>query len=452
MRRVLIVSPNFPPVSTPEMQRVRMSLPFLHEFGWEAVVLTIDPACSKAILEKELLDTVPPDVEIVRTSAVPNSFTRKLGINNAGLRAFPFLYRAGARTLARQHFDLVYFSTTMFPTMALARLWRKQFSIPYVLDMQDPWVTDYYEFKPKAERPPKYWVGQRVNKFLEAWTMSRVGGLIAVSEPYHRELCERYQNIRPSLCRTIPFGAAASDQAIAERHTRDVNFLPEQAWPREDGCCHGVYVGVLGNVMKFSCRVFCEALRKGLEENPALFSRLRLHFIGTDYAPTSTGRHTILPIAKELGLEKFIYESPDRVAYFTTLRVLRQADFLLVPGTDDPTYTASKIYPYILSKKPILALFHEKSSAVSVLRETSAGEVVSFASGDDRGQVVGSFVSAWQSMLRRLPFQPSTDWSAFQTYTAEEMTRKQCELFDAVVDDEQGRLTGHRARRKSAVA
>lgn len=443
MRRVLIVSPNFPPISTPDMQRVRMSLPFLRQFGWEAVVLAIEPQCSNAILDKELIETVPSDLGIVRTQAVPNSFTRRFGINNVGFRALPFLYKAGFQTLARKHFDLIYFSTTMFATMALARLWRKQFDIPYVLDMQDPWVTDYYESKPKAERPPKYWVGQRINKFLEAWTMSRVSGLIAVSDAYHHELCVRYPNIRPSFCRTIPFGAAISDQIITER-AGDTQFPPEAVWGRQDGCLHGVYTGVLGNVMKFSCRVICEALRKGLEENSTLFSKIRLHFIGTDYAAAGKSKYTILPMARALGLEKVIYESPDRVPYFTAMRLLRQADFLLVPGTDDHGYTASKIYPYILARKPILALFHEKSSVVSVIRETSAGEVVSFASGEDREHLVKVFLSTWQRMLRRLPFQPSTDWRAFQPYTAEEMTRKQCELFDAVVDTEQAESTGHR--------
>ena len=270
MRRVLIVSPNFPPVSTPDMQRVRMTLPFLRQFGWEAVVLTVDPTCSRVILDKELIETVPADVEIVRTGAIPNCLTRKLGINDTGLRAFPFLYRAGARILAREHFDLVYFSTTMFYSMALARVWRNQFSVPYVLDMQDPWVTDYYDSKPRAERPPKYWVTQRISKILEAWTMSRASGLIAVSEPYHRELCKRYPNIRPSFCRTIPFGAAMSDQVVAER-CANTRILSKEVWPDEDGCWHGVYAGVLGNVMKLSCRVICEALRKGLQKAGAVF-------------------------------------------------------------------------------------------------------------------------------------------------------------------------------------
>jgi len=41
MKRVLIVSPNFPPINAPDMQRVRMSLPFYRDNGWEPVVLAV---------------------------------------------------------------------------------------------------------------------------------------------------------------------------------------------------------------------------------------------------------------------------------------------------------------------------------------------------------------------------------------------------------------------------
>ena len=37
MRRVLIVSPSFPPISAADLHRVRMSLPYYREFGWEPI-------------------------------------------------------------------------------------------------------------------------------------------------------------------------------------------------------------------------------------------------------------------------------------------------------------------------------------------------------------------------------------------------------------------------------
>ena len=43
MKRVLIVTPNWPPVSYPDLHRVRMALPYFQQFGWEPIILKIDP-------------------------------------------------------------------------------------------------------------------------------------------------------------------------------------------------------------------------------------------------------------------------------------------------------------------------------------------------------------------------------------------------------------------------
>ncbi len=43
MRRVLIVSPHFPPVNAADHHRVRMALAYLEEFGWSAAVLAVSP-------------------------------------------------------------------------------------------------------------------------------------------------------------------------------------------------------------------------------------------------------------------------------------------------------------------------------------------------------------------------------------------------------------------------
>ncbi len=67
-RRVLIVSPHFPPVNAPDHQRVRMSLPYLYENGWEAHVLAVDPRFVAGFLDPYLLQTIP-----AHTSPLPVS-------------------------------------------------------------------------------------------------------------------------------------------------------------------------------------------------------------------------------------------------------------------------------------------------------------------------------------------------------------------------------------------
>src|SRR5271157_1900814 len=110
--RVLIVSPHFPPVNAPDHQRVRMSLPHLGEFGWEAHVLAVDPRFVEAGADPDLVATLPPATPVTRVGALPAGLTRRLGLGNLGLRAFWTLRGAGNRLLREGRFDLVYFSTT----------------------------------------------------------------------------------------------------------------------------------------------------------------------------------------------------------------------------------------------------------------------------------------------------------------------------------------------------
>ena len=142
-------------------------------------------------------------------------------------------------------------------------------------------------------------------------------------------------------------------------------------------------------------------------------------------------------------------ETTDRLPYFEALQCLLDADALIVPGSDDPGYTASKIYPYILARKPLLAIFHEQSSVVDVLRKTKAGTVIPFRSGETP-EAISARILAF-NWLRFLPLPPVgrgtkgegfgsaissppfTDWLAFEPYTARSMTQKLCAIFDEVV-------------------
>ena len=69
MRRVLMVSPHFPPDSTAATHRVRLLAPYLPLFGWEPTVLTVDPRDYEGRLDSVLADSVPQAVRTVRARA-----------------------------------------------------------------------------------------------------------------------------------------------------------------------------------------------------------------------------------------------------------------------------------------------------------------------------------------------------------------------------------------------
>jgi hypothetical protein len=48
--------------------------------------------------------------------------------------------------------------------------------------------------------------------------------------------------------------------------------------------------------------------------------------------------------------------------------VLTQASAIVLLGSSETHYTASKLYPALLARRPLLTLFNEASSVVSILR------------------------------------------------------------------------------------
>jgi hypothetical protein len=144
---------------------------------------------------------------------------------------------------------------------------------------------------------------------------------------------------------------------------------------------------------------------------------LRIHFIGTSYAGAGRGVKSIEPIAIEEGLGEIVSEHPDRIPYSETLRCLLDANALVVPGSNDPAYTASKIYPYLLAGKPLLTVFHEKSSVVSLIRSVGGGVVIPFATGDET-EIIAERIQAFWLVNHQYERAVPLNRESFAPYTA----------------------------------
>jgi hypothetical protein len=372
-----------------------------------------------------MLESIPKQIKIHQVKALDKKWTSKLGLGSLALRSFLFYKKYVDQLLKKEHFDLIFFSTTEFPICVLGRHWKRKFNIPYVIDMQDPWHSEYYQNKPKAERPPKYWFSYRLNKYLEPIAMGAVSGIISVSDEYIKVLMHRYSEVKKIPVAVITFPAAVKDLEIAEanKNTLATPLLTDNA-------INLVYVGRGGHDLKQAAALLFNAFSSSLAKNPNLFSAVKFYFIGTSYAPKGTGTSTIKPIADAIGITEYVYEQTDRIPYFETLSYLNKADGLVILGSDDAGYTASKLYPYILSKKPLLAIFNIKSSAATIIRDCKAGSLANIADKAQSEIVITDFLT---KMVQQSKTLNQTNWENFSAYSAKVLTQKQCILFNQAV-------------------
>jgi len=427
--RVLLVSPHFPPINAADHQRIRMALPYFAEYGWDVTVLCVAPDLIEGIKDPNLLLTVPKNIEIIQSSAISPNVSRKFGLGNLAFRSLPFLIKSTANYFEKNYFDLVYFSSTVFLTMVLGRYWLAKYKVPYILDFQDPWLSDYYDRTNNT--PPggklKYKTAQTLARILEPFALKKASHITTVSPEYTKILMQRYAWLHEDQFTVLPFGASEKDFAILP----SLN-IQQKIFNLNDGYKHWVYVGRGGDDMAFSVKSLFLAIQTHRQQYPEVWKKVKIHFIGTKYSIFDNNKE-IEAIAKLYGLDDLVTEYPQRIPYFEALQVLADSHAIFIIGSDDQGYSASKIYPCILARKPILAILHQQSLVVNVLESCQAGQVVTFSDPAITNLLELLIVKLEWLLSQTQNYTPTTDWQAFQPYTAKEMTRQQCAIFDRYV-------------------
>ncbi len=424
VKKVLIISPHFPPINAPDAQRVRMSLPYYLENGWEPTILAVDEQFVSGFQDELLEKSLPEYVRILKVKAFPLYFTSKVGLGSLSMRSFWHFYKRGNALLDQEKFDLIFFSTSMFHVCALGRIWKKKHGVPFIIDFQDPWRNDYYLDKLKNERPPKFLFSYSVNKKLEAWTLPTVDGLMAVSKGYLETLDQRYPEVVNVPRSVIPFGACSRDFKLSRQFARQT-FLSKNT-----KMIQVVYVGAVTPFFLPIIKAFFTALKR----SSISLASYHFYFVGTTYAVGSQAQ-PVLEIAKEVGIAEHVTELPTRIPYFEALAVNQEAQILFIPGSLDVDYNASKVYNCIMSGRPIFSIFNENSLVKEVIERNNAGIVVPIKQSD-------SFEALTAKVLEKLPAfielhkRTSTQLSQdFYPYTAKARVVEQTSLFDKVVQE-----------------
>lgn len=425
MKRLLIISPFFPPVNAADMHRVRQSLSYYIENGWEAEVVVVNPELVDSSFDELLLKSIPSNITIHKVSAFKNSVTKWFGLGSIAYRSMYFYWRFVNALLKNSKYDLIFFSTTAFQICVLGRVWKSKFKIPYIIDMQDPWRSDHYLALPQNQRPPKFWISYLLDTLLEKFAMRKVDGLMSVSNSYIIVLKERYPYLKDIPTMIIPFAANKLDIEIAKECTNG-----HTQFKNSGNTINVVYAGRGGKDMEKANAIFLKAIKSGLSLHSE-FSKLRLYYFGTSYDKSINAKKTIYPIAQNLGLEDIVTEITQRVPYFETLKILSEADILFVPGSDNIGYTASKIYAYAWLNKPLITLFHSSSSVNDFMRDCNAGLALQFDLEDEESliQRIVNYIS--QNLNNKSG--STINWDSFEKYTAKFQVKKQVELFNNVV-------------------
>ena len=373
MKQVLIIAPDFVPSSLPPATRVRFFANHLAEFGWKPIILSTKPEFYHWPIDAENEQLLDEDLEIIRANAWRSSWTSKIGFGDVGMRSLWSHWSILKRICRERQIDLIFIPVPPYVPMVLGRMAYQKFRIPYVIDYIDPWVTEYYWKLPRAQRPPKWPLAYAMSRLLEPYAIRKVAHITGVSKGTTDSVVDRYRRLSEGDASEIPYGAEPEDFEYVRRHPRRHTIFD-----RHDGLVHITYIGACIPGMYPAVKAVFEAVKLGLKHAPEQFRRLRLHFVGTSYAPEGNSIEGVASLARDAGIGEQVNEHPRRVSYLDSLQIMLDSDMLLLVGSDEAHYTASKVFPYLLSARPLLAVFHEESSINQILRQAGADAAITF--------------------------------------------------------------------------
>ncbi|MFY8004365.1 MAG: hypothetical protein ACOVNR_05955 [Chitinophagaceae bacterium] len=412
-RKILIISPHYPPSNLAAVHRSRLFAQHLPAFGWQPIILTVHENYYEESLDWHLHQLLPTEQRIEKVKAFPVTKPRMIG--DIGLRAFFQLYARAKQLIKKEAIDFLYIPIPSFYVALLGRWLHASTGIAYGIDYIDPWV---HHFPGSEKKFSRHWWSTQIAKWLEPIAVKKAVLITGVAEGYYRGVLERNPHLKKqAITGAMPYGGEEMDHLAVKK----LGLSPYLFQKRKDKL-QLVYAGA----MLPKAYQPLEAIFKVLA-NSAWKDTLEIHFIGTGSRPNDANSYTIKPLAENYGLwQTTVFEYAARIPYLQVLTHLNAADGVFILGSTEPHYTPSKTYQAVLSGKPILAVLHQASSAVKVLREANAGVVLVFDGEGDMESIVkngeslvAQFVNNW------LPnFQASmVNKKVFDEYSAYNVTK-----------------------------
>ena len=395
-RTLLVVAYFFPPLGGGGVQRTVKFVKYLRPLGWRAEVVTVRAAGSW-VLDPTLAADLPADTVVHRTAAltwpdllalVPGRRApgrdagsprgRQLGapaavpvrssaafrwlrrlssfflVPDAYAGWFPFALARARDRLAAGGVDVLLTTSSPDTAHLVGLVLRERFAVPWVADFRDPWVR-----RLTFEAPTR--LHRRLHTWLEGRVLARADRVVVTNEATRDDFLARHPAVPADRFAVVPNGYDPEDLT-------DIRHLPRAPEPRPGGRLVLAHTGLLSG--RRTLEPILAALARLLAERPLVRERIHIRQVG----PRESVNDALVSAA---GLADCVTFLPP-VRHREILTEMIGADALLLLEAGEPRgslITPGKIFEYLASRRPILAVVPE-GPAAALVRATGAGAVV----------------------------------------------------------------------------
>ncbi len=363
-RRLLLIAYFYPPLAGGGVHRVLSFTRYLPRHGWDCTVICAGEE-DYWVRDESLAARVPPETEVIRVrggSALSALLRarggaatgRRSGSAFAGLRALsdwwllPDSYTgwsrraavAAAARIERGGVDAVLTTSPPDSVHLAGGGLAKRYSLPWVADFRDPWIGLHFR------RPPTPWHRARHER-LEREVLERADLVLTASRTHAGRIAS--SGVKARRVEHLPNGYEPVADAPAPGATG--------ASPPHFRLC---FTGTL-SLMEDAVTLL-EALREWFARSPEARGRVRVTLAG----PYDTGYEDR---ARALGLADVV-DFPGALSHAESRSLQRSADVLLLwkpPGEGYATMVPGKLYEYLDSARPIVALLPAGDEAAELV-------------------------------------------------------------------------------------
>jgi len=422
MKKIIIVSPHFPPSNLAAVHRSRLFAQHLPSLGWEPIIVAVHEDYYEEELDWNLSKLLPVDLRIEKVKALKTKPIRLIG--DIGIRGFCGMANRIIQLCRKEKIDFLYIPIPSFYAALLGRAVNLFVKIEYGIDYIDPWV---HVFKGSERKFSRHWWSTKIAGWLEPIAVKNAKLITGVAQGYYQAVIDRNPHLKKQcLFASMPYGGEEKDH----QSLKSLKLKPYLFEKKKDKT-QLVYAGAM------LPKAFdpLEMILKLISEQKEHFQHTELIFIGSGTSPNDPNGYNVKPLAQKYGLwETVIFEYPKRIPYLDVLIHLQAASGVFILGSTEPHYTPSKVYQAILSEKPILAVLHQASTAVEVIRRSKAGIVLDFDGENGLSSIYNEFEIHFDLYMRMLAaFDPKkVDQSEFAAYSAYQVSKQLAEQLDKI--------------------
>ena len=379
MKKVLIITYYWPPGSGAGVQRWLKFARYLPEYGWEPVILTVDPDyAAYPALDNSLEKDLPEGIKVHRTKAtdwfriysrdksrVPsagfaksegNSFKEKVLRFIRGNFFIPdprrgwnrFAYKKAIEIIESEKISHIITTSPPHSTQLIGLKLKMKFpDIQWIADLRDPW-TDIYYYK---QFYPTY-ISKMLDRSFEIDVLKSSDKIITVGNSLKELFVSKVPEIESKI-EVITNGFDEDD------FKEIINVNPERFTIS--------YIGTLSESYPL------EGLLSSLE---------KLQNEGKDFLFRLVG--TVSLVQKEKILKKIDIESVQFIPYVNhneAINFMMSSSVLLLIIPDhhsNRSILTGKLFEYLASGKPVLCLGPADGEAAAIIGETEIGKTFAY--------------------------------------------------------------------------